>query len=243
MTAIVLVPGAWLGSWAWQDVTTALRQAGHDVHPMTLTGVAERADEASPKVDLDTHVEDIVELVEGADLRDVVLVGHSYGGMPVSIAAGPLAERLAAVVYVDSGILPAGTTQLDLSTPEEQERIKAIGAETGLVDPPPFDPEADPVNLVGLEAGVLQAIRDAVTPHPYASMAQPLQYRPAAREVPNVLVACTFSEEQVQELIEARHPYFAALAGAEVIGLPTGHWPMFSEPDRLAAILDGIARR
>ena len=112
MTTYVLVPGLWLGGWAWHDVTAALRGAGHEVFPLTLTGVADRAHLLGPGVDLDTHTEDIVRLVETEDLRDVVLVGHSYGGMPVSAAALRLRERIARVIYVDSGPLPDGTTQL-----------------------------------------------------------------------------------------------------------------------------------
>jgi pimeloyl-ACP methyl ester carboxylesterase len=243
MTTIVLVPGAWLGAWAWRDVADVLRDAGHDVRPLTLTGLAERAGEAGPKVDLDTHVADIADLIEGDDLRDVVLVGHSYGGMPVSVAAGPLAERLAAVVYVDSGKLPDGTSQLDTAPPEDQARTRVEGAETGLVSPPAFDPAEDPVNLAGLDADAVRALRDGATPHPFGAIAQSVRYRPAAREVPTTLVACTFPVEQVRALIQEGHPYFAAMADAEVIGLPTGHWPMFSEPAKLAAILDAIARR
>ena len=243
MTTIVLVPGAWLGAWAWEGVTAALREAGHDVRPLTLTGLADRADEATPDVDLDTHVADIVDLVESEDLRDVILVGHSYGGMPVSVAARPLAERLAAVVYVDSGQLPEGLSQLDTNPPEAQAQIRAAAAETGLMGPPAFDPAEDPVNLAGLDAAALRAMRDGATPHPFASMAQPLRYRPAARAVATALVACTFPEEQVRTMIKAGHPFFAALADAEVISLPTGHWPMFSEPARLAAVLDDIAQR
>jgi pimeloyl-ACP methyl ester carboxylesterase len=93
MTTYLLVPGMWIGAWAWHDVTAALRAAGHDVYPLTLTGLADRSHLLCPGVDLDTHVADIVRLVEVEDLRDVVLVGHSYGGLPVSAAALRLRDR------------------------------------------------------------------------------------------------------------------------------------------------------
>ena len=92
MSTYILVPGLWIGAWAWHDVTAALRDAGHEVFPLTLTGVADRSHLLGPDVDLDTHIEDIVRLAEAEDLHDIVLVGHSYGGLPVSAAALRLAR-------------------------------------------------------------------------------------------------------------------------------------------------------
>ena len=77
MTTFVLVPGFWLGAWAWDAVTSELTAAGHDVHPVTLTGLAERAAEATPEVNVDTHIADLTRLIRERGLRDVVLVGHS----------------------------------------------------------------------------------------------------------------------------------------------------------------------
>lgn len=245
MSTFVLVPGMWLGDWAWQSVTTALRDAGHDVHPMTLTGVSTSAPD--PSADLDTHVADIVRLINERGLSDVVLVGHSYGGMPVSVAASQLGDRLAAVVYVDSAPLPEGMSQFDTNEPEAQEEIRAQAADTGMVPPPPFDPASDPVNLAGLDSDALQAMRDGAAPHPFASAIQPVHYdqghrEPGAPAVPTALVACALPEKVVHQMISAGHPMFAGLVGAQIVGLPTGHWPMFSEPERLAAILDGLAK-
>src|SRR5919112_1910930 len=112
MSTYILVPGMWIGAWAWQDVTAELRAAGHDVYPLTLTGVADRSHLLGPDVDLETHIEDIVRLIEVEDLHDVVLVGHSYGGLPVSTAALRVRDRIKTVVYVDSGPLPVGTSQM-----------------------------------------------------------------------------------------------------------------------------------
>src|SRR5690349_10380021 len=100
MSSIVLVPGAWLGGWAWQRVVDDLRTRGLDVWPVTLGGVAERSAEAGPDTDLEQHVSEVIELIESADLRDVLLVGHSYGGMVVSTAAGRIADRIGRVVYL-----------------------------------------------------------------------------------------------------------------------------------------------
>lgn len=243
MTTFVLVPGMWIGAWAWRDVTAALRAAGHEVYPMTLTGLAERAhltDAGRGRVGLDTHIDDIVRLLEAEDLRDVVLVGHSYGGVPVGCAADRVPQRLARAVYVDSGPFPDGMAQIEFNPPEEQERIRARAASSGLVPPPawdPADPATGPALLAGLDEAALTLLRTRATPHPLASVTQPASRPPEPPSVPATLVSCTLTPEQVRQLIDAGTPTFAGLAGAEVVALPTGHWPMLSEPAALASLL------
>jgi pimeloyl-ACP methyl ester carboxylesterase len=230
MSTYILVPGMWIGAWAWRDVTEQLRGEGHDVHPLTLTGVGERSHLLGPDVDLDTHTEDIVRLAEVAGLRDIVLVGHSYGGMPVSAAALRLRDRIRHVVYVDSGPLPEGTTQQDMSGGAEEATGDAVA-------PRPWDPAADPVLLAGLDEHALELLRTRSTPHPAASVRQPLGARATSADLPTTLIACTFSAAQIGEMQAAGHPFFAGLTEARIVPLPTGHWPMLSEPKRLAAAL------
>jgi pimeloyl-ACP methyl ester carboxylesterase len=230
MSTFVLVPGMWIGAWAWRSVTAELRAAGHEVYPLTLTGVADRAHLAGAT--LDTHVEDIVRLIEVEDLRDVVLVGHSYGGFPVTVAAERIPDRLGRLVYLDSGPLPAGTRQADQLEPQSP---------TGDTVPPrPWDPAADPVLLAGLDKDALDQLRTRSTPHPLGSVAQPIPRTGAGLSTPTTLVTCTFPLDQVREMIAADHPWFAELRDADVIALPTGHWPMLSEPTALARILGGL---
>ncbi|MFD0823481.1 alpha/beta fold hydrolase, partial [Micromonospora zhanjiangensis] len=159
MATFVLVPGFWLGAWAWREVTAGLRAHGHEVHPLTLTGVADRAHLAGPEVGLKTHTEDIVRVVETEELRDVVLVGHSGGGMPVAQVADRIPDRLARVVYLDSGPLPDGTAQFDVNPPEEQDRLRGLIGAGHLLPPPAWDPAADPRNLAGLDADTLALLR------------------------------------------------------------------------------------
>jgi pimeloyl-ACP methyl ester carboxylesterase len=220
----------WIGGWAWHDVTAALRSAGHDVFPLTLTGVADRSHLLGPGVDLDTHTEDIVRLVETEDLREVVLVGHSYGGMPVSAAALRLRDRISRVIYVDSGPLPVGTTQQSMSGEP--------ATEGDAVAPRDWDPGADPVLLAGLDETALTLLRTRATPHPRASVTQPLGARATSRDLPTTLVGCTFPADQIKEMMAAGHPFFSGLTEAEVVVVPTGHWPMLSEPAGLAGILE-----
>jgi pimeloyl-ACP methyl ester carboxylesterase len=235
MTTFVLVPGMWIGAWAWRDVTAALRAAGHEVHPMTLTGVAERAHLVGPDVDLDLHTEDVVRLAGIEDLRDVILVGHSYGGMPVSAAALRLRDRIRTVVYVESGPLPEGTSQLDISGGDES------AIEGDLVPPRSWDPAADPILLAGLDEHALRLLRTRSTGHPAASVRQPIGPHATSDDLPTVLIACTFGPEQVEKMMADGHPFFRELGSARIVGLPTGHWPMLSEPAALAARLAELA--
>src|SRR5690242_3646906 len=156
MSTYLLVPGMWIGAWAWREVTAGLRAAGHDVYPLTLTGVADRSHLLGPDVDLDTHVADIVRLIEVEDLHDVVLAGHSYGGLPVSTAAVRMRDRIKTVVYVDSGPLPVGTSQ-----------IMVLGDTAARADdavlPPPWNPVTEPTLLAGLDDKALALLRTRST--------------------------------------------------------------------------------
>ncbi|GIF49478.1 alpha/beta hydrolase family protein [Asanoa ferruginea] len=217
----VLVPGMWLGGWAWDDVAAHLRAAGDEAIPVTLTGVGDRVGEDGPGADLERHVADIIDATRGHD--NIVLVGHSYGGLPVTAAAARI--PVSRVVYVDSGPLPDGSRQLDMGPPP---------ASTGPVPPRSWEP--DPL-LAGVDEEMLALLAKRSTTHPYASVAQPL-HRGGSLTAPTTLIACTFSPEQIAEMRTAGHPFFAAVADDVVIrSLPTGHWPMFSEPVRLAELL------
>ncbi|MFI6234403.1 alpha/beta fold hydrolase [Micromonospora sp. NPDC050784] len=241
MATFVLVPGFWLGAWAWRDVTVALRSQGHEVYPMTLTGVAERDHLAGPEVSLDTHTTDIVRLIEVEDLRDVLLVGHSGGGMPVAQAADRVPDRIARVVYVESGPLPDGTAQFDTVPPEEQQRLRAAIGTGHLLPPPAWDPTADPTNLAGLDEPTLALLRTRATPQPLRAATDPVR-RTGGRPVPTALVASTFPLSVVRQMIQEEHPFFTGLADGQLHELPTGHWPMLSEPKALTDVLDLVAR-
>ena len=113
MTTFVLVHGGWHGGWCWRRVTPLLLAQGHAVHTPTLTGVGDRAHLAAPSIGLDTHVQDVVEVLELDDLRDVVLVGHSAGGAVVRGVAQRCADRLREVVHLDAFVPEPGRSVLD----------------------------------------------------------------------------------------------------------------------------------
>jgi pimeloyl-ACP methyl ester carboxylesterase len=122
MSVYVLVGGGWLGGWCWQAVARRLREDGHDVYPVTLTGLGERVHLASPEVDLETHITDVVNLIEFEDLRDVVLLGHSYANLVVTGVADRVVERISQLVYLDTGQLPNGTALIEVFPAEASGR-------------------------------------------------------------------------------------------------------------------------
>ena len=241
MAAIVLVPGFWLGAWAWEDVARELTNAGHAVYPITLTGLADRVAEATPEVDVEAHITDVLRVIADNNLRQVVLVGHSGANMPVTGAADRLPERLARVVYVDTGPLPDGMANIDFSPPEAQEELRKRVAEEGdgwKIPVPPFDPAADPVNLTELSEEQLAALRERATPQPFCTATQPLRRPSTIPPTPKTVIATTFTLEQIRGLAASGNPIFGLMADMEVKHLPTGHWPMFSRPRELAALID-----
>lgn len=130
MTTYVLVGGAWLGGWCWQPVTAQLRAQGHDVYPVTLTGLGERSHLASREVDLDTYIGDVVNVIEFEDLQDVVLVGHSDAGLVVTAVADRIPERISLLTYLDSGPIPDATAYLDMQPPAARELIGRLVEES-----------------------------------------------------------------------------------------------------------------
>ncbi|AWS42998.1 alpha/beta fold hydrolase [Streptosporangium sp. 'caverna'] len=247
MSTYVLVPGFWLGAWAWEKVARPLREAGHDVHAVTLTGLGDRVHLAGPGVDLETHIQDIVNVIVFADLHEVILVGHSGAGAPVTGAADRIPERVARVVYVDSGPPADGMTQMDFNEPDWQAFIEKRVAERGDGQAYPLisweEQERAGASLEGLGEAEREWFASRATPQPYGTMTQPLALTGGADKLPKTLITCSFPLEQVHAMIASGHPFFAALAEPEwsFDAVPTGHWPMFSKPAETAAALAALS--
>ncbi|NRQ37404.1 alpha/beta fold hydrolase [Nonomuraea sp. NN258] len=239
MTTFVLVPGAWLGSWAWQHVVDALQEHGHTTLTLTLTGLAERAEEGGPQTNLDTHITDITDFVEKNDLHDVTLVAHSYAAAPVTGAAGRLGDRLERVVYVDSAPFAAGMRMLDLMPPEAADQLSRQVAAHGdgcRLPMPPLEILGLSNSLDGLDEDQRSVLSARATPHPFGTYTQrltgPVEPGPG---VDRVLVACS----DFQGLLDGGVAMLDFLNHApwRRFDLSTGHWPMLSAPADLANIL------
>jgi len=141
MLTFVLVHGAWHGGWCWSRVARLLHDAGHTVYTPSLTGLGDRAHLARPEVDLALHVEDVVALIETEELRSVILVGHSYGGMVATGVAARVSPRLAHVVYLHAFVPASGQSLLDLLAPDRAAAFRQAAADQGegwrIPSPPP----------------------------------------------------------------------------------------------------------
>lgn len=243
MATYVLVPGFWFGAWVWEEVTGPLRERGHDVRPVTLPGLAERAAEATPEVDVEAHIADLAGYLDRHDLRDVVLVAHSGGAWPVTGVADRHPERLRRVVYVDTGPPPDGMAQIDFEPDAEQETRDRVAAEGDgwRLPAPAFDPATDPAILAGLSDAQLRLMREHATPQPFRTATQALNRPATIPPMARAAIVCTFTSDQVRMLAGSGVAAFAPMAGAELHDLPTGHWPMLSRPADLAGLLDEIA--
>jgi pimeloyl-ACP methyl ester carboxylesterase len=243
MTTYVLVGGAWLGGWCWKPVARRLRDKGHDVYPATLTGLGERAHLASPEVDLETHITDVVNLIEFEDLHDVVLLGHSYGGLVVTGAADKIPDRISQLVYLDTGPLPDGTALIEIFPTEARRHIERQVEESGGGWRFPVLPREELAtfgSLEGLDDAQLELLRSRAVDQPFGTFTRPLRLENPAREARSkVGILCSFSLEEVQEMIASGNPVFREMASPNwrFVELPTGHYPMFSRPDDLAAVL------
>ena len=223
----VLVPGFWLGGWAWERVAAPLAAAGHDVHPLTLPGLDTPA---TPRhgITLDDHIQAVVEAV--ARHGPAVLVGHSGAAPVVYGATDRVPDLVRRAVYVESGPLPDGVAlQPDLD-PTVAELPLPSWAEL----------EASGNSLAGLEEQDLAEFRRRAVPHPAGPARDPLRLSDSRRyDVPVTVIAASIRGDEIRGLVQAGHPFFAELArfDATILDLPTGHWPMWSRPDDLAAQL------
>jgi pimeloyl-ACP methyl ester carboxylesterase len=241
MTTFVLVPGFWLGAWAWDDVAEPLRERGHRVLALTPPGMAERSGE--PDVTIETWVADVVTALDG--LSGVVLVGHSGGGPVVAAAADRARDHLAHLVLVDTGSLPDGFPHVDFLPPDAREYVRArLAAHGGRYPMPERDWLTEHgASTEGIDGPAWARLRERATPVPGGVVT--LGARRAGRPdptLPKTVVACGFDESMVRAALEAGVPAFAEMGGPEwsFVRLPTGHWPMFSEPAALARILAGL---
>jgi pimeloyl-ACP methyl ester carboxylesterase len=164
---------------------------------------------------------------------------------PVTGAADRVPERIARIVYVDTGPLPDGMAQIEFNPPQVRAAIERRVAAEGdgwKIPVPAFDPAEDPGNLAELTEEHLRAMRERGTPQPFGTSREPLRRPAVPPATPRTLIACTFPLEQVRELAAGGNPVFALMAGMDMRSLPTGHWPMFSRPAELAGLLEEAGR-
>ncbi len=239
MATYVLVHGGGHGGWCYRDVARILRSSGHDVHTPTMTGLGERSHLVSPDVDLDLHVRDITEVLYYEDLHDVLLVGHSYGGMVITGAADRAHERVGALVYLDAANPVNGQSLVDVAGPVI-EMTRPLGRVVG---------ETELVLLPAPGAGAFYGVTDPeamawmderLTGHPWKCFEQPLELteEEALWAIPQYHIVCTST-------LATRDPDLMGRARAEgrLWDIDTGHDLMVTEPQQVAEALLEIAAR
>lgn len=228
---IILVPGFWLGAWAWDEVAADLRADGHDVTALTLPGL-ESVDADRSSIHFTDHVDAIVRAIEATNVP-VVLAVHSASGFSGYAASDRVPERIAAMVYVDTA---PGKPPLDAGF-------------TDVEKPLVWDDLAAEENLTGLSEAQLAEFRERAVPVPGALLRDTYEFTNAARrDIPSTIIATGFPAADYQKGAK-EHPEWAFLAGIPElrnvtwIDLPTSHWPMWSRPAELAAIIGEVATK
>jgi pimeloyl-ACP methyl ester carboxylesterase len=225
---IILVPGFWLGAWAWDDVADLLRADGHDVTALTLPGLGS-ADEDRSSITLSDQVDAICDAVRAAG-RPVVLAVHSGSGFAGYVASDRCPEDIAAMVYVDTA---PGIPPLDADFEGDEKPLD-------------WDELAAEENLDGLSEEQLATFRERAVPQPGGVLREALSLtNPARLDLPSTVIATAYTSEQYREAAKEGYAWLAGLHQVRKVAwvdLPTSHWPMWSRPKELAAILGDVAR-
>jgi pimeloyl-ACP methyl ester carboxylesterase len=225
---IILVPGFWLGAWAWDDVAAALEADGHEVTALTLPGL-ESADADRSAVTFSDHVDAIVNAVRSAG-QPAVLAVHSGTGFSGYAASDRVPDRIAAMVYVDSA--PGkGAVDADFDGVDKSLNWEELSAEE---------------NLDGLSEEQLETFRQRAVPEPGGVLREGAELANDARlDIPTTMICTGFTSEQYKEAVSDGYPWLAGvpeLRNLTWVDLPTSHWPMWSRPRELATIIGDIAK-
>lgn len=230
MATIVLAHGAWSAAWAWKKVRPLVAAAGHEFFTPTYTGLGERAHLASPSIDLDTHIEDVLAVLRSEDLRDVVLLGHSFGGMVATGVADRARDRVARLIYLDAFVPMNGQASIDLVSPAERRRL-LDSVQTGdgwRVTPNPTPADTSPDDR--------EWIAKYRMPQSAKCFQQPLRLN-AELDLPRTYIHCTrFADAKPFGQFATR----ASNAGWQVHDFDASHSPNVTAPAALVDIVERI---
>jgi pimeloyl-ACP methyl ester carboxylesterase len=225
---VILVPGFWLGAWAWDEVADALREDGHAVTALTLPGL-DSVDTDRSAITASDHVDAIADAVRAAG-GPVVLAVHSGAGFSGYAASDRVPELIAAMVYVDTG---AGAGAMD---------AEFEGAEKPL---PPAEELAENENLDGLSEAQLATFRERAVPEPGGVLREGIELtNDARRDIPSTVICTAYTSDEYRDAVEKGYEFVLGLRDLRNItwvDLPTSHWPMWSRPQELAAIIGDVA--
>ena len=234
----VLVHGSWAGGWIWAPVAERLRAQGHRVFAPTQTGLGERRHLLSRDIAISTFVDDVANVIEAEELRDVILVGQSSGGLPITGVADRMPERIRHLVYLDAAIVQGGQSFFDLSPQEvaaDRRRAAREGGGGIAVPPPPIGAFAS----IGIPAGpVAEWVHRHFTPHPIGAFEAPLKLgNPVGNGRPCTYVSCTAPHFAPNEPCRR---WVKSQEGWGWVELAAGHCANVTVPEDVARFLAGI---
>jgi len=233
-STFVLVHGAWSGGWCYARVAALLRAHGHTVFTPTLTGQGERAHLLSGAINLSTHIADVLGVFRCERLSDVVLAGHSYGGMVITGVADRIAGQIGALAYLDAFVPQDGQSLFDINIPANTQRfIDSAGASSGLSVPAPSSA------YFGVNAADARTVDTLATPFPLGCFTEKLKLSGAYRSVKKHL----YVHGTVLPRESPFRPFYerAVAAGWSAHALACGHHVMLDEPEQTAALLEAMA--
>jgi pimeloyl-ACP methyl ester carboxylesterase len=229
----VLVHGAWLGGWSWSRVAPPLVAAGHRVFAPSLAGLGDRASVDAATITLDTHVDDVVTLIEREQLDEVVLVGHSYGGVVISAVAERIAPRIAHLAYVDAIVLKDGESWADTEPPASRARRLEAARQHGMTWPVPK------AAALGIATASDQAwAQPQLRPQPHGPYDGKVRVGAAWRGIEKTYIAAV---KPVFAPVARYHQATRDIAGWNYADVPSGHCAMIDAPGPLADILVGLS--
>ena len=233
MARFVLVPGAWLGAWAWKDVTPVLEKEGHSAYPVTLTGMGERVHLATKDVGMETAIQDVLNVIKYNDLDEFVLAGHSFAGKVAAAVADRADGKVQKVIYVDA------------FRPERVRTPQGGFDPTREFGPPPHGGYAIPlteeiINRIGrdVKGSNRKWMMSMATPWPIKLATDPITLSKNYDGVKEAYVFCSLSGDPVDEIIAGK---WGKLEGPYQV-IETGHWPMLTKPEELAKDLVSLAK-
>ncbi len=236
MATYVLVHGGGHGGWCYQHVARIMRSQGQEVYTPTMTGLGEREHLLSAAVDLNLHIMDIVKVLKFEDLRNVILVGHSYGGMVITGVADRVPERIGNLVYLDAAYPQNGQSLVDHAGPA----ILAARTNSHLVDGMEMVlyPGQDPMSFYGVkDPKQIEWMKPKLTPHPWKCFEQKLVLNNEAvmRKIPQSFIVCS------SHMNDPSRAALKALSNGRFWEIDTGHDLMISEPEAVAEKLLKLA--
>ena len=227
---IVLIPGFWLDGDSWNEVAAPLRDAGHRIHALTLPGLESKTADRSA-ITFQDHVDAVIAAIDAIE-APVVLVGHSGGAAIAWAALDARPDRVARIIYVDSGPLAEGGCVND--------ELPVVDGEVPLPDWSFFEPD----DLVDLTDALRERFRAIAIPEPARVTSDPIHLTdPRRYDVPATIICCEFTPQQLTAWIEQGFSSeVPRTKNVDLVSLPTGHWPQLTKPDELAAaILHAVA--